>query len=66
VCYNDSTQRSKGDNMDYLIIVNNTKYIVNDIGYANVFNQDKNAWVTDLQEFRRVLRAAKKLGIDVK
>jgi hypothetical protein len=29
--------------MDYLIIVNNTKYIVNDIGYTNVFNVDKGA-----------------------
>jgi hypothetical protein len=52
--------------MDYLIIVNNTKYIVNDIGYTNVFNQDKGQWVTDLKEFRRVIKEAKKLGVPVK
>lgn len=52
--------------MDYLIIVNNTKYIVNDAGYTNVFNQDKGVWVSDLQEFRRVIRAAKRQGIDIK
>jgi len=52
--------------MDHLIVVNNTKYIVNDVGYTNVFNVDKGQWVTDLREFRLVIRQAKKQGVSVK
>jgi hypothetical protein len=52
--------------MEYLIIVNNTKYIVNDVGYTNVFNQDKGEWVSDLKEFRKVITEAKRQGIDIK